>query len=132
VVFRAIAAVVLVSSLLSGCGSEQVSGNRTLTREAVASIRNGVTTRDHIRALLGTPLSVKTQMPIARPPGSQTLPAKLAASEIWAYRISRNSNPGLAKKLMKSEKPRYSSTTVIIYFDGDGVVLDSKVEEEQS
>jgi outer membrane protein assembly factor BamE (lipoprotein component of BamABCDE complex) len=116
---------------LSACGSEQVSGTRNLSPGIIASIRNGVTTRDQVRVLLGAPQSLKTQVPITQPPGLNPLPAKHTATEIWAYWITKESKPGLARKLLKSAKSRYTSLTVIIYFDGNGIVLDSQVQEGQ-
>jgi len=127
----AIASVALFACLLSACGSEQVSGNKNLTTGISASIRNGVTTKEQVRALLGAPQSQKAQVPITQPPGLNPLPAKLTATEIWAYWITKESSPGLARKLLKSAKSRHSSLTVIIYFDGNGIVLDSQVQEGQ-
>jgi len=123
------ASVALLAGILSACGSEQISGNRNLNPATVASVRNGVTTREQVRALLGAPLSQKTQVPVPQPPGLSPLPAKRTAAEIWAYRIAKESKAGLVRKLLKSDRPRHSSFTVIIYFDGNGVVLDSETQE---
>jgi hypothetical protein len=129
---RAIGSVLVFAGLLSACGSEQSSGNTRVTPGIVTSIHKGATTREQVRTLLGPPQSVKTQLPIAQPPGLQPLPARRTASEIWAYWISRDSKPGIASKLLNSAKPRHKSITILIYFDANGIVLDSQVEEGQT
>jgi hypothetical protein len=130
--FRLMAIMALFAGFLSACGSEQTSGNTRLNPDMAASIRKGVTTREQIRTLLGSPQSVKRQVPIAPSPGLHQLPARLAASEIWAYWLTKDSQPGIAAKLMKSTKPRHTSFTILIFFDANGIVLDSQIETGQS
>jgi len=127
--FRALASVALLAGILSACGSEQISGNESLTPGIVASIRKGVTTREQVRALLGAPQSLKTQVPITQPPGLQPLPARHTASEIWAYWITKDSRPGMVTKMLNSSRSRHSSFTIIIYFDRSGNVLDCQGQE---
>jgi hypothetical protein len=130
--FRLMAIMALFAGFLSACGSEQTSGNTRLNPDMAASIRKGVTTREQIRTLFGTPQSVKRQVPITPSPGLQQLPARLAASEIWAYWLTRDSHPGIAAKLMQSTKTRHTSFTILIFFDANGIVLDTQVETGQS
>jgi hypothetical protein len=129
---RPLVIVVLFAVLLSACGSERTSGNTRLKPEIVASIQKGVTTREQVRSLLGAPQSVKTQVPITSPSGPQTLPAKVTATEIWAFWTTRDSKPGIAAKMTNSSKPRHTSLTILIYFDVDGIVLDCQIEEGRS
>ena len=90
---------------------------------AAASIRNGITTSHQVHALLGTPQSVVRQVPMRQPPGSEPLPAKLVASEIWTYWTDTGREamalPSLAKR---------SRYVVTVFFDARGIVVDCATE----
>jgi outer membrane protein assembly factor BamE (lipoprotein component of BamABCDE complex) len=112
---------------MAGCGFDSNSGSKRLSPAMVASIRNGVTTKLQVRGLLGAPQSVKTQLPVQQPPGTEPLPVKYLASEIWAFwSDKKQSKPFFALGAAKTS--RY---LVIIYFDAQGVVLDCQSEASQ-
>ncbi len=87
---------------------------------AAASIRNGVTTNHQVRALLGAPQSVARQIPMRQPDGSEPLPAKLVASEIWTYWTGTSHELPFVGK-----RARY---LVTVFLDERGIVLDCQTE----
>jgi len=100
-----------VAALLISSPEHRVSGGR-LSPVAVASIRNGKTTRFQVRALLGAPRYAERQQPIRQIAGADPLPAKFTATEIWTY---MSTNPKGANS---------SDYQVVVYFDERGTVLD--------
>jgi hypothetical protein len=118
----------LAAGLFSACTYEHREGNDRLSPNVTASLRRGVTTKEQVRALLGAPQSTKTQVPVIQPAGADPLPAKLTASEIWAYWKSSDLKPLVALPII-SAKPRHTSYTVIIFFDSTGMVLDCEIED---
>jgi hypothetical protein len=129
--FQALFLVVLMGGLLSACTFERKEGNGKLAPGAVAAIQKGVTTKDQVRALLGPPQSMKTQVPVLQPPGLAPLPAKQTASELWAFWNSSDRKPLVALPFIAA-KPHHASYTVIIFFDAQGVVLDYDIEDAHS
>lgn len=127
--FWTVCLVFLSTGLLSACGSEQTTGNRGLNPDKVSLIQKGTATKEQVRALLGTPQSTKTQIPVYQPPGTTPLPAKQTASEIWAYWANRVQKQRLTLPLTAPGKAHQSSYTVIVYFDAHGVVLDCQTQE---
>ena len=114
----------LIAVLLTACGGAPAPGNKRLSPIAVATIRNGITTKAQVRTLLGAPQSMDRQLPIRQPAGGDPLPAKFTASEIWEY--STNVNP---RHLLSASAPdRQERYFVVIYFDERGVVLDCETE----
>lgn len=107
----------LFAGVLFVYGSGGATGKNRLGPVAVASIRNGITTKGEVRALLGKPQEIQMQVPVRQPPGAAPLPAKYAASEIWE--LSATGTTATAKKL------RYF---IVVYFDERGVVLDCQTE----
>ena len=95
-----------------------------LSPTAVASIRNGVTTKAQVRALLGPPQSVKLQEPVEQATGSDELPAKYLAREVWGYWSERKQRGSFFTR-GAAKASRY---LVIIYFDGRGVAIDCQAE----
>jgi len=114
--------------LLTVCGCTSAPSNKRLGPTAVSTIRNGITTKEQVRALLGAPQSTERQEPIRQPSGAEPLPAKYTASEIWAY--WNNVNP---RHLLSISAPnRQERYLVVIYFDERGVVLDCQTEVTNS
>jgi hypothetical protein len=99
-----------------------------LSPTAVASIRNGITTKAQVQALLGPPQSVKLQAPVQQPPGVEALPTKYLASEVWGF-WSEKEQRGSFFSPSAAKSSRY---LVIIYFDGRGVVLDCQSEASET
>ena len=99
-----------------------------LSPTAVASIRNGVTTKEQVRALLGPPQSVKLQTPVQQPPGVEALPAKDLASEVWGYWSERKQRGSFFSR----GPAKVSRYLVIIYLDGRGVVIDCQTESSET
>jgi hypothetical protein len=118
----------LIAVLLTVCGCTPAPGNNRLGPAAVSNIRNGITTKEQVRALLGAPQSTERQQPIRQPSGVEPLPAKYTASEIWAYWTDVN-----PRHLFSISAPaKQSRYLVVIYFDERGVVLDCQTEVTQS
>jgi len=117
----------LLATLLTAC-SEHTTGNGRLNPAVAASIQKGITTKDKVRALLGNPQSIKTQLPVIQPRGVAPLPAKRTASEIWAFWNSTDRKPLVALPFTAT-RPQHASYTIVIYFDERGVVLDSETED---
>ncbi len=118
-----ILAVVIVGALLLAAPDYPRRSSR-LSPTAVASIRNHITTKPQVQALLGPPQSVKRQVPLQQSAGAEPLPAKFAASEIWAF-WSESKKGGSFFSRGPARSSRY---LVIIYFDERGVVLDCQAE----
>ena len=118
----------LIVLLLTACGCTPAPSNNRLGPSAVSTIRNGITTKEQVRALLGAPQSTALQQPIRQPPGVETLPVKYTASEIWAYWTDVNPRH-LFSISAPDKQERY---LVVIYFDERGVVLDCQTEVTQS
>jgi hypothetical protein len=115
----------LCSGLLAACSSGRNPGNAKVTPDAVATIRKGMTTKEQVRAVLGPPLSTKTQLPIHPPPGAAPLPAKLTAAEVWGFwNGGRQGKTGL----FSTAPPVNTGYTVIIFFNEQGIVLDYQAE----
>ena len=90
---------------------------------AAATIRTGVTTKQQVHALLGTPQLMERQVPIRQPAGGEPLPAKYLASEIWTYRTySRHKT----ESATPNAKP--SCYFIVVFFDAQGTVLDCETE----
>jgi len=90
---------------------------------AAATIRTGTTTKQQVHALLGTPQLAERQVPIRQPAGTEPLPAKYLASEIWTYRTysrhgTANAAPGA----------KHSCYFIVVFFDARGTVLDCETE----
>lgn len=90
---------------------------------AAATIRKGKTTKYQVRALLGDPPYIDRQVPIRQTPGTEPLPAKFTASEIWTYRTY--SRHGATNAAPGAKSPRYCIT---VFFDAQGTVLDCETE----
>ncbi len=126
----------LIDLLLTACGCTPAPSNNRLGPSAVSrlgpaavsTIRNGITTKEQVRALLGAPQSTALQQPIRQPPGVETLPVKYTASEIWAYWTEVNPRH-LFSISAPDKQERY---LVVIYFDERGVVLDCQTEVTNS
>lgn len=129
--FKLSCCALLAVGLLSACSYESKEGNSRLTPAKAASIQKGITSKAQVRALIGEPQSIKTQVPVVQPAGTVDLPAKLTASEILAFWYKTERKPFVALPRI-SEKPRESSYTVIIFFDSSGTVLDCQVEDLHS
>ncbi|HEY6874285.1 MAG TPA: hypothetical protein VI298_16290 [Geobacteraceae bacterium] len=123
--------LLFLAALLSACGSGRDTVNPRLTPTAIAAIQKGTTTREQVRALLGAPQSAKTQAPIPHPPGTPPLPAKYAASEVWAFWSARTESSWFRLPFI-APKAKQSGYTVIIFFDPQGAVLDCQVEEKHT
>lgn len=118
----------LIAVLLTACGCSPGQGNNRLGPSAVSTIRNGITTKEQVRALLGAPQSTERQQPIRQPTGGVPLPAKYTASVIWAYWTDVNPRH-LFSISAPAKQERY---LVVIYFDERGVVLDCQTEVTNS
>ena len=94
---------------------------------AVATIKNGVTSKLQVQALLGVPQSAEKQIPIRQPAGAEPLPTKYTATEIWAY-WSDDKKKSLVKASAGSRPSRFMA---IIYFDERGIVLDCQTEASE-
>jgi hypothetical protein len=118
----------LIAVLLTACGCAPAPGNNRLGPSAVSTIRNGITTKEQVRALLGAPQSTERQQPIRQPSGVEPLPVKYTASEIWAYWTDVNPRH-LFSISASTKQERY---LVVIYFNERGVVLDCQTEVTNS
>ncbi len=118
--------VFLTAVSLTGCDSGHTD---RLSPDRVAAIKNGITTKEQVRAILGPPLSTKIQVPISQPAGVAPLAVKLIATEIWAFRSSGYKHFFFNLRFLPSG-PK-TSYTVIIYFDERGTVLDYETEQAQ-
>jgi len=125
---HALPCLTLLIALLTACGCSSAPGNKRLGPAAVSTIRNGITTKEQVRALLGAPQSMDRQLPIRQPAGGEPLPAKYTACEIWEYWTTIN-----PRHLLSSSAPdRQEKYFVVIYFDERGVVLDCETEVTHS
>jgi hypothetical protein len=122
----------LITGLLSACTIDHTEGNSRLSPTVTAAIRKGITSKDQVRALLGDPQSTKTQRPVPQPSGIAPLPAKLIASEIWAFWTKSDRKPLVTLPFITPARPQHSSYTVFIFFDAQGVVLDCQFEDEHT
>jgi hypothetical protein len=125
--FYLLCLIFLFTALVTVVCSGSISHQRVLGPTAAAAIRNGHTTKAQVRALLGPPQTIETRTPIPLTAGTAPLPAKYTAAEIWVFSAVRN---GRSTSLpfdssAKNGQPRYF---VIVYFDGQGVVLDCQTE----
>ncbi len=118
----------LGAAMLVSCGTSGNVVNRKISSVKVAAIRSGLT-KDQVRALLGDPQSLKTQVPVRQPPGVSPLPAKYTASEIWAFWSSNNTGSSLHLPFT-ARAPEKPPCTVIVYFDERGTVLDCQTSGE--
>jgi len=112
--------IFLIALLCILYGTNSSRHKSRLSPVAAATIRNGMTTKMEVRALLGTPNEMLTQVPIRQPAGAPPLEAKYTASEIWEY--GRNASGKADARAMAS------SYFVIVFFDERGVVLDCETE----
>jgi len=92
---------------------------------AAAAIRTGKTNKQQVHALLGAPQLMERQVPIRQPAGTEPLPAKYLASEIWTYRTS--SRRGAANAASGARPFRYF---IIVFFDARGLVLDCEIGQD--
>ncbi|HEX9078206.1 MAG TPA: hypothetical protein VF795_01380 [Desulfuromonadaceae bacterium] len=126
---RFIVMLFLGAGLLVACSTGTHAANKGISAVKLAAIRNGMTTKDQVRTLLGDPQSSKMQVPVRQPQGVPPLPAKYIASEIWAFWSRSDKGPSfhLPFAPRSVEKP---PCTVIIYFDERGTVLDCETSGE--
>jgi hypothetical protein len=122
----------LIAGSLTACNSGQDTGNKKLSVTAISSIKNGITTKEQVRAMLGNPQSTKTQLPVRQSPGMPLLPAKYTASEIWAFWTDNKERTSFSLSFTAGKKPKQSRYLVIIYFDEQGIVLDCETETSNS
>ena len=94
-----------------------------LSPASVASIRSGITSKAQVQALLGPPQVVNHQVPVRQPPGTETLPVKYLASEIWMYWTRSEKRSWFRSRA--AERLGYGVT---LFFDERGTVLDCQVE----
>jgi len=92
---------------------------------AAATIRKGRTDKHQVQALLGPPQLVERQLPIRQPAGSEPLPARYLASEIWTYRMEIRHGRANAPS---GAKPARSF--IIVFFDAQGRVLDCETHAD--
>ncbi len=118
----------LGAGLLISCGTGKDTVNTRISAGTLAAINKGATTKEQVRVLLGDPQSRKTQAPVRQLPGVTPLPAKYAASEIWAFWT--DINKGSSFHLPFSSRAAKPPCTVIIYFDERGTVLDCETSGE--
>ncbi|HTP64092.1 MAG TPA: hypothetical protein VMJ66_01785 [Geobacteraceae bacterium] len=124
-----IAMLLLCACCIVSCSTSRKVVNNRISAVRLAAIRQGTTTREQVRALLGDPLSTKTQTPLRQPPGVPPLPVKYTAAEIWAFQtdINKGTSFHLPFTARPVEKP---PCTVIIFFDERGIVLDCETSGE--
>ncbi|KAB0665613.1 hypothetical protein F6V25_07780 [Oryzomonas japonica] len=93
---------------------------------AAAAIRKGTTNKAQVRALLGEPQSAERQVPLRQVPGTEPLPAKYTASEIWTYwTVSRHKSSNAAP----GTGPAHFF--IIVFFDARGMVLDCDTKQDE-
>jgi hypothetical protein len=118
----------LLAGLLAGCSTGADTGNRSLTPDRVAAVGKSATTKEKVRALLGAPQSIKTQLAMSQPAGAPPLPAKYAAAEIWAFWTSSRKRSLLTLPFASSAATDDAKYLVLVYFDERGMVLDCRAE----
>jgi hypothetical protein len=118
----------LLAGALAGCGSSGNTDNTLLTPARVATIGQGVKTKEQVRALLGAPQSSKTQLAISQPAGAPPLPAKYAASEIWAFWTSSKKQSLFTLPFTSPAAANDAKYLVLVYFDERGIVVDCQAE----
>ncbi len=119
--------VFLVALMITVCSSGSSTGRKRLGPVAAATIRNGISTKFEVRALLGAPRTIERRVPVRQPVGTEPLPAKYTASEIWTFQTSEAQNSASLNPAMKH--PRY---IVVVFFDERGIVLDCRTEMASS
>ncbi|GKS58276.1 lipoprotein [Nitrospira sp.] len=116
----------------SGCVS---SGNPSVLDEnAVAQIKEGVTTKQDVKQLLGNPTSIGRgsgsmplgALPVSLPPGKY---------EVWVYNhMSVETHPATFIPVVGlfAGGATASTTSLTVYFDGQGVVQYVQTTQSQS
>lgn len=112
--------LILVAVLCIGYGTQSSRRKMRLSPVAAATIRNGLTHKMEVFALLGAPSEIVTQVPIRQPQGAAPLEPKYTASEIWQY------SEKASEKVDAGATP--ASYYVTVFFEEHGVVLDCQTE----
>ena len=108
--------LLLIAVLCTVYGTDISRHKSRLSPVAAATIRNGITGKAEVFALLGSPRDIVTQVPIGQGKGIPALEAKYIASEIWYY------YENAPEKAIAGATP--SAYLVTVFFDGRGIVLD--------
>ena len=106
----------LIAVLCTVYSTDTFRHKSRLSLVAAATIRNGITRKTEVFALLGPPRDIVTQVPIRQLPGTPPLDAKNLASEVWHY-----CGDAPEKAIAGATQAAYFVT---VFFDEGGIVLD--------